>query len=199
MDTSTAPDPMHIVSISGSPRSPSRAAWLLHAAEKRLADHATSVRRITLRELPAQTLVRADTHDPSIRGALNLVARADLVIIATPIYHAAYSGLLKLFLDLLPHDALRGKTVLALASGSSPGHLLALDYTLKPVLAALGARHILDALYATDKHLVDHPTQDYVPDAELGERLDRLLQGIELPPPDTGRTPNERRTHPIAY
>ena len=29
---------------------------------------------------------------------------ADLVIVATPIYKAAYSGLLKAFLDLLPQD-----------------------------------------------------------------------------------------------
>jgi len=142
--------------------------------------------------------VLADTQDRSIRVAMQLVAGADLVIIATPIYHAAYSGLLKLFLDLLPHDALRGKTVLALASGGSPGHLLALDYTLKPVLAALGARHILDALYALDKHLVDHPTQDYVPDVELGNRLDRALEGVELPTPDLKRSLNERRMHRMA-
>lgn len=173
---------MNIVSISGSPRTPSRAAWLLSAAEKRLAEHASSIRRITLRDLPAQALVRADTGDTALVAAINLVERADLVVIATPIYKAAYSGLLKLFLDVLPQDALRGKTVLALASGGSPGHLLALDYALKPVLAALGARHILDALYAVDKQLVDHPTQQYAADAELGERLDRALQGLFVGP-----------------
>ena len=58
-----------------------------------------------------------------------------MVIVATPIYKAAYSGLLKVFLDLLPAEALRGKTVLPLASGGSVAHLLALDYALKPVLS----------------------------------------------------------------
>jgi FMN reductase len=35
-----------------------------------------------------------------------------VVLIGTPIYKAAYSGLLKLFLDGLPAGALRGKPVL---------------------------------------------------------------------------------------
>lgn len=166
------------ISISGSPRTPSRAAWLLNAAEKRLAQHATSVRRITLRQLPPQALILADTNHPELAAMLALVAKADLVMIATPIYKAAYSGLLKLFLDLLPQDAFKGKVVLAMASGGSPGHVLALDYSLKPVLAALGARHILDGLYAVDRQLIDHPKQEVVADAELGERLDRVLEGV---------------------
>jgi FMN reductase len=179
---------MNIVSISGSPRTPSRAAWLLNAAEKRLAIHASSVRRITLRQLPAQALLLADTSHPDLAAMVALVARADLVLIATPIYKGAYSGLLKVFLDLLPQDALRGKVVLAMASGGSPGHVLALDYSLKPVLSALGARHILDGLYAVDRQLVDHPTQDVVADADLGERLDRVLEGVTSPSswPDLG-------------
>jgi FMN reductase len=179
---------MNIVSISGSPRTPSRAAWLLNAAEKRLANHASSVRRITLRQLPAQALLLADTSHPDLAAMVALVARADLVLIATPIYKGAYSGLLKVFLDLLPQDALRGKVVLAMASGGSPGHVLALDYSLKPVLSALGARHILDGLYAVDRELVDHPTQQVVADAELGERLDRVLEGVTSPSswPDLG-------------
>jgi hypothetical protein len=100
--------------------------------------------------------VRADFDDPAIRRAREQVAAARLVVIATPIYKASYSGLLKTFLDLLPQDALRGKTVLALGTGGSVAHLLALDYALKPVLAALGARHILDTVYAVDAQFAPH-------------------------------------------
>ena len=56
-------------------------------------------------------------------------------------------------LDLLDEKALAGKVVLPIATGGSPAHLLALEYGLKPVLSALGARHILAGVYATDKQV----------------------------------------------
>ena len=105
------------------------------------------------------------------------------MLVATPIYKAAYSGLLKLFLDVLPADALRGKTVLPLATGGSPAHLLALDYALKPVLGALGARHLLDSVYATDAQLPADGAGGFAPHAELVERLDRALRPLIVSSP----------------
>jgi len=52
------------------------------------------------------------------------VAAADVVVVAVPVYKAAYSGLRKVFLDLLPQTALKGKTVLPLGTGGSPHHML---------------------------------------------------------------------------
>jgi len=172
--------PQHIVAISGSPQARSRSTALLQLALARLEQHegeAALQQTIHARELPAASLLAADTREPAIRAAVTAVQAADLVIVATPIYKAAYSGLLKTFLDLLPQDALRGKTVLPLATGGSAAHLLALDYAVRPVLAALGARHILDGVFATDAQWQPHEA-GYVPDDELVERLDRALQGL---------------------
>ena len=174
--STSSPSP-HIVAISGSPAARSRSTALLQLALMSLEADSASQQLIHVRELPAAALLAADVQQPAIRAAADAVARADLVIVATPIYKAAYSGLLKTFLDLLPQDALRGKTVLPLATGGSPAHLLALDYTLKPVLAALGARHVLDGVFATDLQLQAHET-GFVPDPTLLERLDRALQGL---------------------
>src|SRR5256885_12419558 len=41
------------------------------------------------------------------------------VVVATPIYKASYSGVLKSFLDLLPQFGLAGKVVLPLATGGT--------------------------------------------------------------------------------
>ncbi len=169
---------MHIVSISGSPSLRSRSSWLLQLAQTRLEAHARRSGVIVLRDLPAQALLHADAKAEPISAAIAELAEADLVIIATPIYKAAYSGLLKVFLDLLPTDALRGKTVLPLATGGSVAHLLALDYALKPVLSALGARHVLDGVFAADAHLLPHASGGYVPDDLLVKRLDRALQPL---------------------
>ena len=101
------------------------------------------------------------------------MARAQAIVVATPIYKAAYSGVLKLFLDLLPQTAFKGKTVLPMATGGSPNHMLALDYALRPVLQSLGADHILPGVFATDGQVVLLPPDGHQLDDDLAQRLHR--------------------------
>ena len=169
---------MKIVSLSGSPSAVSRSAALLRWCEAQLAPGASSLQAIALRELPATALLQAQFHDAELQASLRQVAEADVVLLSTPIYKAAYSGLLKVFLDLLPQNGLSGKLVLPLATGGSLAHLLALDYGLRPVLHALGARQLLDSVFATDGQFQKHPTLGYVPDAETIERMQRSLQPL---------------------
>ncbi|GAA0743309.1 NADPH-dependent FMN reductase [Ideonella azotifigens] len=174
---------MNIVGIAGSPTSPSRSTALLRAALASLArPQGPGTIEIEVRLLPAVPLLAADARDPLIAQALAQVAAADVVLVATPIYKAAYSGALKAFLDLLPQDGLRGKTVLALGTGGSIGHLLALDYALKPVLSALGARHVLDVVYAEDTQFErDHALQRHIPSEAVLDRLGRALAPLQPP------------------
>jgi FMN reductase len=185
---------MSIVALSGSPSAQSRSTALLRHVLERFAPGVPRS-EIVLRDLPPAALVHADGNDPAIRDALAQVAGARLVVIATPIYKASYSGLLKTFLDLLPHDALRGKTVLALGTGGSAAHLLALDYALKPVLAALGARHILDTVYAVDAQLVAGGAHGYGVHDELASRVVRALaEG-----PFAARAPTDAPARPLEH
>ena len=166
---------MHITSLSASPSERSRSAWLTQFALTRLEGRGTHHSDILVRQLPAAALLAADVQDRAIAAAVQAVEQADLVVVGTPIYKAAYSGLLKVFLDLLPPDALRDKIVLPLATGGSAAHFLALDYALKPVLSALGARHVLDGVFATDAQLRRHEAGSFVPEPDLIARLDRAL------------------------
>lgn len=168
---------MKVTSILGSPSLRSRSGALLQLAQSRLQPHATTAEAITVRDLPAQALLQAEFANTEIQAAIRKVLEAQVILVATPIYKAAYSGLLKSFLDLLPQDGLRDKTVLPLATGGSAAHLLALDYALKPVLSALGARDILDAVYASDAQI---PTVEgrYEVDAEIGTRVDQSLRSV---------------------
>ena len=174
---------MNVVLLSGSPSAPSRSSRLLAHVQQRLLDGDTRCRTIALRELPAQALLQARSGDPQLQSALEAVSAADLVVIATPIYKAAYSGLLKAFLDLLPQDGLRGKAVLPIATGGSLAHLLAIDYALKPVLSALGARHIADAVFVADAQLPRNALGDYEPERAVTDRLERALLGMFEPVP----------------
>jgi len=171
---------MSIVALAGSPSANSRSTSLLRHVLDRFAESEPRT-EIVLRDLPPAALVRADFDDPAIRRAREQVVAARLVVVATPIYKASYSGLLKTFLDLLPQDALRGKTVLALGTGGSTAHLLALDYALRPVLAALGARHILDSIYAVDAQLTPHAVHGHVAHDDVAQRIARALADGPLP------------------
>lgn len=166
---------MSILLIAGSPSERSRSAALLDAVSLRLSVRGTAVHRLHIRDLSPQALLLADTGHRSIAHAVDQVANADALVVATPVYKAAYSGVLKVFLDLLPQSALRGKAVLPLATGGSPHHMLALDYALRPVLQSLGARHILPGVYATDAQVELTPEGAYAIGPEIAQRLDEAL------------------------
>jgi FMN reductase len=163
---------MTILLIAGSPSEPSRSAALLDAVAERLQLRHRAVERLNVRDLPPQALLLADTGHTSIAAAAAQVARAQALVVATPVYKAAYSGLLKVFLDLLPQTALKGKVVLPLATGGSPHHMLALDYALRPVLQALAARHILPGVYATDAQVPRDVLGGYTIGDDINTRLD---------------------------
>ena len=142
-----------VLSISGSPSVSSRTARLLRHLDARLIAQGHEVIPLDIRTIPAEALLGADFRHPAIVEATELVARADGVVIATPVYKAASSGALKALLDLLPQYALTGKTVLPLATGGSVAHVLAIDYALRPVLSSMGAGHIVQGWFTLDKDI----------------------------------------------
>ena len=165
-------EPMSVLLIAGSPSARSRSQALLDSVGHRLQRRGAQVGRVLVRDLTPRSLLLADVSEASIAAAAEQVAQASAIVVATPVYKAAYSGLLKVFLDLLPQTALKGKTVLPLATGGSPHHMLALDYTLRPVLQSLAARHILPGVYATDAQITVTPEGAYQVNPEISDRLD---------------------------
>jgi FMN reductase len=147
---------MSILLLGGSPSVPSSSSRLLLHIGQKLAEHGHRYQRLHVRDLPARALLHADGNDAAIKRAVDAVAAADAIVIATPVYKAAYSGVLKAFLDLLPQDGLAGKVVLPIATGGSQSHMLALDYALRPVLHALAARQVLSGIFATAQQLEWH-------------------------------------------
>jgi FMN reductase len=140
---------MSVLLLGGSPSRLSGSARLLQHIGQRLSLQGHRTARLQVRDLPAAALLHADFGDAAIAEALAQVEAADAIVIATPVYKASYTGILKAFLDLLPQAGLAGKLVLPLATGGSQSHMLVLDYALRPVLASLSARAILPGIYAT--------------------------------------------------
>jgi len=174
---------MTILTLSGSPSATSRSHRILQHIAAELRARGERVDSLAVRDLPAAALCAADVKDAAIASAVGRVAEARALIVATPVYKAAYSGLLKTFLDLLPQDGLAGKVILPLATGGSLAHTLALDYALKPVLSALGARQLLASIYVVDSQVKVDGEQlelDAAIDERIGEGLFRLQETLSV-------------------
>lgn len=137
-----------IVAISGSPSRNSTTAKLAeYALAHVLARSDSQGRHIHVIDLDPKALLRGDLSNAKLKEAVDATCNADGLIVATPIYKASYTGLLKAFLDILRQFALAGKAALPLATGGSPAHVLALDYGLRPVLHSMGVRHVVQSFF----------------------------------------------------
>jgi FMN reductase len=101
---------------------------------------------VDLAELGARLL---DWQDETVAGLVAEVGAADLVVFASPTYKAAYTGLLKLFLDRFKTDGLGGIAI-PLMLGGGPGHALAPELSLRPVLTEIGGIVATKGLYVVD-------------------------------------------------
>ncbi|GAA0503197.1 FMN reductase (NADPH) [Saccharopolyspora subtropica] len=171
-----------VLVISGSPSRTSRTERVADHVAQRLATDGHLTDHLRVRTLPAESLLGADTRAPAIAEAVERVAAADGVVLATPTYKASFSGLLKTFLDLLPQFGFAGKAVLPLATGGTIAHVLALDYALRPVVHSLGARHVVQSFFLLDKHLtvVEDQLSIHPDSAEpLGDVIEQFTKALD--------------------
>ena len=106
-------------------------------------------------------------------AAKDLVAAADGVVAVTPIFAASYSGLFKMFFDVLDPDALTGVPVLAAATAGTPRHSLVLEHAIRPLLSYLRADTVPTAVFAATDDFGGHDLAARIrrAGAELAERL----------------------------
>jgi FMN reductase len=176
---------MLVVSLGGSPSAKSRSNGLLEYARRRLELRGVEVISYQVRDFLAEDLLHANFASLQVRQFIEQVSRADGLLVATPVYKASFSGALKTLLDLLPERALQHKVALPIASGGTPAHMLAVDYALKPVLAALKAQEVLQGVFADDSQIQYlEECVRLVPDLEqrLNESLDQLLAALARRP-----------------
>jgi FMN reductase len=142
-----------VVLVSGSPSDNSKTAALTDHIAQLIEKRGFATKHIKVRDLPSDALLRCDFADPELAEAMKYVEHATGVVIATPTYKAAYSGILKSFLDMMPQFGLAGKSVMPFATGGTLAHVLSLDYALRPVLHSMNARHVVQSCFVVDTDL----------------------------------------------
>lgn len=164
-------EPPRAALIAGSPSRVSRSRTLLEHARRRLDELSFSTEWVDLARLPADPLLgRARSAD--VDAAIAAVSSADLVVAATPVYRATYSGLLKVFFDLLPQDALVHAVAVPIATGASPLHAHAVTEGLVPLFSSVGALGLGGGVYATDDRF-----QEGRPDSKLLDQVRLAVDG----------------------
>jgi FMN reductase len=111
-------------------------------------------RLLDLIELPAEGLL-GRRPDPVVDDAVALASSAGILVLATPVYRATYSGALKAFLDRFPTDALVRTAVVLCATAATPMHFLALDTGGRALVASLGGWTVPTVVYATGHDFED--------------------------------------------
>lgn len=171
-----------VVILSGSPNASSRLNGMINFISQALTDAGFEIGSIQVVDLPPEDLVYSRFNSSSIIAANEQIASADAVVIASPVYKASYTGVLKAYIDLLPQKGFENKMITPLFIAGSMAHLLAIDYSLKPVLASMGARHFTKSVYATDS-LVTREQNDqgeyiFTLDEEIKARINETVQEL---------------------
>jgi FMN reductase len=93
---------------------------------------------------------------PEAEQALRLVERADVLIVASPVYKGSYTGLFKHLFDFIAPDALVERPVVLAATGGSDRHALIIEHQLRPLFSFFRAHTVPTALYAIESDFDGH-------------------------------------------
>lgn len=151
--------PLDVVAVVGSLHTPSKTAALVDAIVDRLgAQVPVDVHVIRLHELGPEFAgaLRRDQLPESVEFELRAIERADLLIVATPVYRASFTGLFKHLFDFVEQYALVDTPVLLAATGGSERHALIIEHQLRPLFGFFQALTLPLGVYAHDSDFVDY-------------------------------------------
>jgi FMN reductase len=130
-----------------------------------LRDHAQDLTNNMLTGFPS----------PGLQAVIDSVLGADGLIAVTPIFSASYSGLFKMFFDVIRKDGLAGKPALIAATGGTPRHSLAIEHAIRPLFAYLNAAVVATGVYAAAE---DWGSGGVTADGSLIARIDRAAREL---------------------
>jgi FMN reductase len=130
-----------------------------------LREHATDLANHLLTGFPS----------PRLQATLDTGLGGDGLIAVSPIFSASFSGLFKLFFDVVERDGLAGMPTLIAATGGTARHSLALEHALRPLFAYLNAATVATAVYAASE---DWGATGVAADGGLVARIDRAAREL---------------------
>jgi FMN reductase len=166
--------PLRVVAVSGSLTAPSRTTALVEAISAEFATHLpVETNVITLHDLGPHlggALTRKQLP-PEAEEELQRIENADLLVVATPVYRASFTGLFKYLFDFVDQYALVDTPVLLAATGGSERHALIIEHQLRPLFGFFQSLALPVGVYAHDSDFADYR----VADESLVERIEKAV------------------------
>lgn len=166
---------LKVVAVSGSVQSPSRTLALVGALLERLSDRLPiEARLLELTRLGPQFagVLRREELPQEVQAQIAAIESADLLIAASPVYRASYTGLFKHLFDFVHHEALKNVPVLLAATGGSERHALVIDHQLRPLFGFFQAHTLPVGVYASEADFDNYRLAN----PALLERIERALE-----------------------
>lgn len=166
---------LKVVAVLGSVQQPSRTLALVKATlaliEQQLP---VEVRLIELSDRGPQFagVLTREQLPQVLQDDLEAIESADLLIAASPVYRASYTGLFKHLFDFVHYQALQETPVLLLATGGSERHALVIDHQLRPLFGFFQAHSLPLGIYAAESDFVNYQLVN----PGLQERLSRAVE-----------------------
>lgn len=149
---------------------------LTAASVRTLADAGTAVEVdvVELRPLAHALADRLLTGFPTgdLAAAIAKVVTADALIVVSPIFSASYSGLFKMFFDVLEPEALTGMPVVMAATAGTARHSLVLEHAMRPLFSYLKTTPTPTAVFAASEDFGD------TSDGALTARVERAAREL---------------------
>ena len=145
---------LKVVAVSGSLQRPSRTLVLVEELLAALGQATPiEVHLIELGQVGPQlggSLYRSQLSAKA-EAEIAAIESADLLVVASPVYRATYTGLFKHLFDFVHHEALIDVPVLLAATGGSERHALVIDHQLRPLFSFFQARTLPIGVYGVEK------------------------------------------------
>lgn len=175
MPAATLDRPLSVVGVSGSTHAPSKTTALvssiLDVVARDRTDVATHLVEVDRIGPGLAGTVRRDALPASVQLELERIESADLLVVASPVYRASYTGLFKHLFDFVEQYALVGTPVLLAATGGSERHGLMIEHQLRPLFSFFQSLTLPNGVYASDADFTDYRiTSD-----ELQQRIETAV------------------------
>jgi FMN reductase len=171
--------PLKVVAVSGSLHAPSKTTALVQeilaslGANIEIDAHLIEISAIGPEFAGALT---RDQLPASVEQELLRVESADLLIVASPVYRASFTGLFKHFFDFVGQYALVDTPVLLVATGGSDRHALILEHQFRPLFGFFQALTLPIGVYANNSDFEKPAPGKYsVSSIQLQERIDLAI------------------------
>lgn len=174
-----------VVAVSGNVQSPSRTLALIEELVNALGDAVPmEVQQIelgVLAPLIGSALSRTQLP-PAAEASIQAIESADVLIVASPVYRGAYTGLFKHLFDFVHHEALIDVPVLLAATGGSERHSLVIDHQLRPLFSFFQARTLPIGVYATEQDFQNYEVSSAALRERIALAVERAVPLITVPP-----------------